>query len=307
VQANSRPLEPFTCPARGEKIGDIRAVIFDVYGTLINYRRQGFDDKENRVHLLLDAFRKVAEKFECTRYLIEMNPEEKPEKTLFDLYHGLITLGREKGKPGLREAKVEKIWAIILAMFQRRGFSPASDLPAQPEELARYFAYAYNFHSLGRSLYPGVAEALLSLRRNDFSLGIVANAQFYTPIDLTLLLRDQSRGGIDDLNEFFDPDLTFFSCEQPVAGKGEARFRPLYDALYEYRILPEQTLYIGNDFVSDIAAAQNAGMKAGLFTGDRESVYHNEQDGHTVLPDISFASWNDLPQRLSFHAEGVNS
>jgi putative hydrolase of the HAD superfamily len=304
-----RVLEPAAYPSRREKLDDIRAVIFDIYGTMINYRKPGIDDREQQPQLLMAAFREVAERFGFAGILLDMNREEKPEKTLFDLYHGLIAICREKAiKTGLvfPETKVEKIWGLILAMLKRRGYASGSGLPSSDDELARYLAYTYNFCSLGRELYPDVADGLAKLKKNNILLGIAANAQFYTPIDLSLLLRDQSKGAIDDFNELFDPDLTFFSYECPPARTGEALFRKLYDALYEYRILPQQTVFVGNDLLADIAPAQSAGMKTALYTGDRQSVYLYEQN-REVLPDISFSSWNDLPDRLSFYSEGAET
>jgi len=300
-----RPLEPADGASRTEKLKDIRAVVFDVYGTLINYWRPGLEDKEQREHFLKAACREVADRFGFTGFLVEMNPEEDPEKTLYDLYHGCIALchgnARKKGED-FPEAKIEGVWGLILMMLKRRGYDPEQAVPGQAGDLARYLAYTYNFFSLGRELYPGVVDALAALKKNNIALGIVSNAQFYTPIDLTLLVRDQSRGAYDDFNEIFDPDLTFFSYEYNVA-KPHGLFRQLYDALYEYQILPRQTVFAGNDLVIDIAPAQQAGMKTAHFIGDKRSAFfHGRKEN--ILPDISFASWDDLPFKLSFYSEG---
>lgn len=302
-----RPLEPVVCPSRTEKLGDIRAVIFDVYGTLINYWRPGLDDKEQRPHFLKAACREVADRFGFSEFLIDMNPEEAPEKTLYDLYHGCIALCHEnavKKGHGFPETKIEEVWSLILLMLKRRGYDPEKALPGESGDAGRYFAYTYNFYSLGRELYPGVVDALTALKKNNIVLGIVSNAQFYTPIDLTLLVRDQSRGAYDDFNELFDPDLTFFSYEYNVAKPDTFLFRHLYDALYEYQILPQQTLFAGNDLVLDIEPAQQAGMRTAFFTGDNKSAYFHGRQG-AVQPDITFSTWDELPQKVSFFSEGT--
>ena len=300
-----RPLEPVDGTSRTEKLNGIRAVVFDVYGTLINYWRPGLDESEQREHFLRASFREVADRFRFTGLLVEMNPEEDPGKTLYDLYHGCIALchenARKKGED-FPEVKIEEVWGLILLMLKRRGYDPEKAAPGQANDLARYLAYTYNFFSLGRELYPGVVDALAGLKKNNIVLGIVSNAQFYTPVDLTLLVRDQSKGAYDDFNELFDPELTFFSYEYNVA-KPHGLFRQLYDALYEYQILPRQTVFAGNDLVIDIAPAQQAGLKTAHFIGDKRSAFfHGRED--EILPDISFASWDDLPHKLSFFSEG---
>lgn len=304
---NLRSIEPVAYPSKKEKIFDVRAVIFDVYGTLVNYLKPGIEDSAKRSGLFKEAFRNVANRFGLTPFLSEMDPEADPEKTLYDLYHGLIALRHEKSvKAGVEfpEVKIEEVWDLILLMLKRRGYDPKVHFPEDPSNLARYCAFCYNFYSLGRCLYPNVVEALTSLKKSNFVLGILSNAQFYTPIDLTLFIREQSRGVYEDYNELFNPDLTFFSCEYGVAKPNTLLFRKLYDALYEYHILPQQTVFVGNDLVLDIDPAAKAGMQSALFTGDKSSAYFHDKYGE-IIPDICFSSWEELPQKLSFFSEGT--
>ncbi|MBN2035129.1 MAG: HAD family hydrolase [Chitinispirillaceae bacterium] len=305
----SRTLVPVAYESNHERLGDIRAAIFDVYGTLINYWRPGLQDREKRPELFTDACRETARRFTFTPYLEKMDPAARPEKTLYDLYCGLIALQHEQAvKKGTAypEMKIEGIWQVILLMLKRYGYEPRAHIDAAESDWGRHVAFTYNFFSLGRTLYPGVVDALEKLRDNSITLGIVSNAQFYTPIDLTLLIRDQSRGAYDDMNELFDPDLTFYSYEYNVAKPDTLLFKKLFEALYEYRILPSQTVFVGNDLAIDIEPAAAAGMKTAFFTGDRESTYFHGKQG-SVTPDIVFDSWDRLPGKLSFHSQGNGS
>jgi putative hydrolase of the HAD superfamily len=302
-----RSLESVQYPSKSEKLSDVRAVIFDVYGTLINYWRLGIENTEIRSGIFKEAFRKVADRFGFTPFLVEMDPEADPEKTLYDLYHGLIALGHEKSvKEDVEfpEVKIEDVWGLILLMLKRRGYDPKEFLPESPSDLARYCAFCYNFYSLGRGLYPNAVETLSALKKSNIALGILSNAQFYTPMDLTLFVREQSRGVYDDYNELFNPDLTFYSYEYGVAKPNVLLFRKLYEALYEYHILPEQTVFAGNDLVLDIEPAAKAGMRTALFIGDKSSAYFHDKYGK-IIPDIVFSSWEELPHKLSFFSEGT--
>ncbi len=301
----NRALNPVQFESLTEKMHDIRAVICDVYGTLINYWKPGFEDKSMREKLLLSAFRQLIEKFTIESYLLTMNPDEAPEKTLSDLYNGLISLSHQNSiKNGVEypEVKIEKVWELILMMLKRHGYMPAAHIQVEEKDIPRCFAYTYNFLSLGRQLYPGVVDALQKLRSNNIVVGILSNAQFYTPIDLTLMVRDQSNEKIEDYLELFDIDLTFYSYEYGFSKPNQLLFRRLFDALYEYNILPEQTVMLGNDLLIDIAPAKAAGMKTALFTGDAFSFFtHDEKE---IVPDIVFDQWMELPEKISFYAEG---
>lgn len=305
AQKYERTLTPLSFPSKSEKITDVRAVICDVYGTLINYWKPGFRDSESRTNSLLQSFKEMVDRFGMAEALQAANPDESPEKTLSDFYHGLIALQHEKmAQKGVLypEVKIEDVWSIIILLLKKRGYKPEQHCPGENADFPRYLAFTYNFLSLGRQLYDGVVQSLTSLKQNNIMLGILSNAQFYTPLDLTLLIREQSCGKYDDFNELFDADLTFFSYEYGAAKPNQILFRRLFDALYEYQILPSQTVLVGNDLLLDIQPAIEAGMKTAFFTGDRDGAFvHDLAD--KVIPDISFQSWDQLPQMLSFYSE----
>ncbi len=305
-KTDDRILEPVDYPSKTQRLYDIRAVICDVYGTLVNYWSEDFADTQRKESALLRSFRKVADHFGMLPSLTAVNPADPPEKTLRDFYHGLISLKQEqaaKRDPAFPEILIEEIWELIITLLKRNGFEPSFDNKESGRDFSRKIAWFYNFHALGRQLYPNAVDALDALKKKNMILGLLSNAQFYTPIDLTLMIRDQSNGKIDDIFELFDVDLTFFSYEYQVAKPNLLLFRRLYDALYEFQILPEQTLFIGNDLSIDIAPAQEVKMKTALFTGDRRSMYVHDCAGK-VVPDITFSDWTDLIERLSFHMEG---
>ena len=302
----ARMLLPVDYPAKTDTLHDVRAVIFDVYGTLVDYWCDEFSEKGKKEAVLLKAFSEVADHFGLVECLTQVNNADAPEKTLHDFYHGLITLQHEQAhRKGVAypEIIIEEIWEVILTILKRHGYEPPLAGGEKLRDYARKIAWYYNFSALGRTLYPGVVAALEGLKTKNILTGIVSNAQFYTPIDLTLLIRDQSNGRFEDIFELFDVDLTFFSYEYRVAKPDKLLFRKLYDALYEYQILPEQTVFVGNDLLIDIRAAQEAGMKTALFTGDEKSTFLHDLGGR-IEPDITFTQWTDLVAKLSFHTEG---
>jgi putative hydrolase of the HAD superfamily len=302
--SDNRSLRTFPFPQAQalEKLNDIRVMIFDVYGTLFNYWKPEFCREETKNKEILKTFALTIAFFEMGPYLLDMNPKSPPEKTLCDLYHGLIALKRDLVRDGeieQPEIRIEEVWLTILLMLKRRGYSFMKMDLGSDDEFSRCIAYYYNFHVFSRGLYPGVVEALASIRQKNIALGILSNGQFYTPIDLTLFLRDQSAGRIEDLTELFDDDLVFYSCDYKAAKPSRLLFQRLFDALYEYQALPSQTVFVGNDLASDIKPAQAIGLRTALFTGDDRCTFvHNLED--SVVPDIVFSDWADLPQRVSF-------
>lgn len=218
-----------------------RAVIFDVYGTIIDNRHADIDNPNYqtvRQEKLLHAAKMVIEKFGLDDTLKKINPETSTSQTLVDFVSGLVAITREKAgdeaaaEKELVEIRIENVWQIILMILTRNGYDPAPYLPrgASREDLHRYFAYTYNFYSAKRALFANVAKILLELKNKNIVLGLLANGQFYTPIDLTLLLRDANIG-IDDFNELFEPELTFFSYEYGFLNTANVIREKLFDVL----------------------------------------------------------------------------
>ncbi len=301
----SRALTPLDYPARAQKLHDIKAVVFDVYGTLINYWRNEFSDKEQKERILLSAFRKTSDYFGFTDYLQEMNPADTPEQTLQDFYHGLIALNHEKSlKKGTEspEVRVEEVWEVIIMMLCRHGYDISKHGLGTQKDLSKCMSYFYNYNSLAGEYYDDVVDTLLKLQKGNIKLGILSDAQFNAPIDLTLLTRKQSKNKLDDYLELFEVDLIFYSYEYGVTKANSTLFQKLYDALYEFQILPSQTVFVGNDLLLDIKPAENIGMRTALFTGDNKSAFIHENSGD-VIPDIVFDSFDELPDKISFYKE----
>jgi putative hydrolase of the HAD superfamily len=300
-----RVYEALEFPSGVDKIPDVRAVIFDVYGTLVDYRRPEFDEPAAKLASLRQAFAEVIRFFGFEQYLRRMNAAAEPAVTLSDFYHGLIALDHEKSRREdiqIPEVRIERIWGLILMMLKRHGYAPAPLDLGIDQDVARCMAYYYHFMALERGFYPGVVDALVKLRAGNLRLGIVSNAQFYTPIDLSLFVRDQSSGRIEDYRELFDDDLTYFSFEYGVAKPGRLLFEKLFNALYECQILPSQTVFVGNDLESDIRPAQELGLRTAFFCGDRLSAFVHDAGGE-VIPDVAFTDYASLPERISFYAE----
>ncbi len=298
-------LFPMQYSAREEKLYDIRAVIFDVYGTLMNYRKEEFAQQDSKERSLREAFRRVIDFFHMAPYLEKMNPAATPEQTLADFYHGLIALDHQKSRREnieTPEVRIERIWGLIVKMLKRHGYETDVLELGGEADVAKCMAYAYNFWAFARGFFPGVVEALEALKKRGIRAGILSNAQFYTPIDLTLFVREQSEDRYDDFRELFDEDLCFFSYEYGVAKPGAMLFEKLFNVLYEKHILPAQTVFVGNDLAADIKPAGRIGLRTALFCGDSRSVFVHDLAGK-VVPDITFESYDELSTLLSFYEE----
>lgn len=99
-------------------------------------------------------------------------------------------------------------------------------------------------------------------------VGIVSNAQFYTPLFIEAAYGAPLFGpaGLG-----FDPDLSFWSFERIRAKPDPYMFWLLAKELRKRGVEASDACYIGNDALNDCAAAAEAGFMTVLFSGDPPS------------------------------------
>ena len=130
---------------------------------------------------------------------------------------------------------------VMAQLFRDRGAEENADaLGLHAAQLFRIASTEYI------RLYPGVTEALMTLREKGYKLWLLSNAQrVFTAFELNHL----------GLAPYFDGIYisSDFGCRKP-----DIRF---FRALLEERKLdPKTCLMIGNDLDTDIAGAKNAGL-----------------------------------------------
>jgi putative hydrolase of the HAD superfamily len=118
----------------------------------------------------------------------------------------------------------------------------------------------------------GARKTLETLRKRGFRLGLISNAQFYTP----LLFEAFFGASPEQLG--FDPELLIYSYELGEAKPSPTLFAPALRRLAGLGQSAEACLYVGNDMLNDIFAAASSGFKTLLFAGDRRSLRLREEN-----------------------------
>ena len=246
------PLEPIPSgfDQRGKPLGKIDSFVFDIYGTLFIC---GCGD----IGTSVECERNVVGLDELLqRYLI---PESATP--LLDAFFSAIetehTLMKRNGIE-YPEVDVIRIWRKLLGTLQ-------------PEDLHRF---ALEFELIINPVYPmpHLDALLAACRCSGIKMGIISNAQFYTPILFEHFLK------ADILALGFDPDLTVLSYRIGQAKPSSVLFEMVGKNLDQNGIPRSSALYLGNDMLNDIGPAHEAGFQTALFAGDARSLRLREGD-----------------------------
>ena len=246
----------------------IDAVFFDIYGTL-------FMSGSGDISLAKQGNPRL-QKIE--QLLTECNIRKPPQKLLQELYGTIEARHTDLRNSGIDypEVNIEEIWSQVLQTTDKKSI--------------RRFAMA--FELIVNPVYPmpNLANTLSAFMRRGIEMGIISNAQFYTPYLFKWFLDSDVKG------LGFSLDLVFYSYRFGIAKPSSALYDLAAKKLKEKGIRTAAALYIGNDMLNDIYPAKMTGFQTALFAGDKRSLRLRSGDSRcrNLNADIVLTDLNQL-------------
>jgi putative hydrolase of the HAD superfamily len=274
LAARLSPLEPIPTgmtPVLPDP-GKIEAVLFDVYGTLFISGSgdislaQSAGQADESLAALLSKFR------------IETSPELFREQ-FFAAIRASHAASKKKGHD-YPEVELDVIWQTVTGL----------------EDLQRIRAFAIEYEILVNPVgpMPHLAEVLAACRTAGTAMGIISNAQFFTPLLFDWFL------DATPVELGFTEEFLFYSWQWGLAKPSEILFQTAAQRLSARGIDPRNTIYIGNDMLNDILPARSAGFQTALFAGDRRSLRLRRDDPRctNLKPDMILTDLFQLAELL---------
>lgn len=290
IQNMTAPLSPFPTelPSKLKKLDSIKAVLLDVYGTILisGTGDIGIAEEKNNDFPISGILENEGLALLCDRNSID------------DRFSGLIIdyikEDHKKSKSeGILypEVDIRDIWNRILNTMLNENYIDG-DIDEGKIERA---SVAYECLTNPVWPMPGADLLINHLYDSPLKAGIVSNAQFYTePILETLL---DFRIGED----FFPESLLFYSFEQKQAKPSEDFFSSAVLKVKKlYNIDAHEILYVGNDMLNDVYTASKCGCRTALFAGDKRSLRLRASDERCrdLEPDLTLTSLSQLIEIL---------
>jgi putative hydrolase of the HAD superfamily len=244
---------------------DIRALLFDINGTLIDIET---DEGLEEIYRSIGHF--------LTYQGIELHRWE-----VRDLYFEIMQQQRKTSHEAYPEWDAVQLWREII---RRTATDYTRSLPA--EKLAQLPLFLAELHrGIARKrlrLFPGVKEALALLRPR-YQFAAISNAQsaYATPELQAVGLLDYFQSVIISGDYgYCKPDVRLFQY-----------------ALDALQVQPEQALFIGNDMYSDVFGSQQLGIKT-IFFSPRPQNTDRE-----IQPDYIIYNFAELPTAVNYFVE----
>lgn len=239
---------PATLCRSGNLKKKIKCMIFDIYGTLFI---SGSGDIGIAKKKSTEVYKKA---HELEQLLIKFKIRKTTEAVLNDLFAAIEKKHDKLRKQGIDfpEVEIDRIWMDIL----------------KNNDQVTVRKFAAMFEMIVNPVYPmpNLKEMLSACKKSKVLLGIISNAQFYTPYLFEWLLDS-------NLKELgFHTDLILFSYISGHAKPSPFMFQSAVESLKHLNVSADSALYIGNDMLNDIYPAKKAGFNTALFAGDARSL-----------------------------------
>jgi len=251
----SKYIKPiFPCPSsfhRSGKLEDkIHCILFDIYGTL-------FVSDSGDIGI---AKRQSYKSEELEKLLNKCGIQQTPPEILNRFFATIDNAHQALKEKGVDfpEVEIDRIWMRVLEI----------------DDLDIVRAFAMEFELIVNPVYPmpNLEKTLSACKDLDVLLGIISNAQFYTPYLFKWFLDSspEDRG--------FHPDLIFYSYKFGYAKPSIFMFNVAAEELEKMGVSAHSVLYVGNDMLNDIYPAKKTGFKTALFAGDARSLRLRENN-----------------------------
>jgi putative hydrolase of the HAD superfamily len=259
IRRLSSAMEPIPTgfPTHTAPLPGIRAVLFDIYGTLM--MSAAGDINAGSLTNAGDAFSESLRSVDLAAYV----PDDDGAEILREEVQRSHQARRAEGVE-FSEVDILCVWGRVLDRL---------DVPEEiVEDVTPALAVEYECRTNPVWPMPGLTDTLVALREQGLVMGIVSNAQFYTPLMFDALL-DRS---LEDLG--FDAAADAWSYRLQEGKPSTRLYRTAIEGLQQLGIAPEETLYVGNDMLKDIWPAGSCGLNTVLFAGDGRSLRLREDD-----------------------------
>ena len=269
------PLSPLpTSMNPGGRLAEpIQCVFFDIYGTLF-ISGSGDIGVAKKTALEAEKIKILLQKFNIPKAPLDLTNEL--HATIEDRHHQLINEGID-----YPEIEIDQIWKRILEI---------NDL-----EQVRNFAIEYELIVNPVYPMPHLEKTLAFCRDQNLTMGIISNAQFFTPLLFECFLHASP----EDLG--FHSELMFFSYKIQHAKPSMVPFQKAASVISAMGLKPTASLVVGNDMLNDIYPAKQLGFQTALFAGDTRSLRLRMDDSRCVnlTTDLVLTDLSQLIEHIS--------
>ena len=264
-------------------LAGIRAVVWDVYGTLLRITDGDLLLHHHQEIRMQVALEKTINEFNMWNSMTRR--PGAPWEYMLQKYRNALDDFEMAGNVSagdFPQVNASQVWLRLLEMLDKKEYKYDKLFYGSLEDLAEKVAYFFQASLQGVEASPKALRALTSVSKLGLVQGVLADTQSFTWVQLIRALSKQ--GELPPLNELFEPSLLIMSDQLGVRKPSSSLFATCVHQFAQQGIEPAQILYVGNRLQGDLAVAKQWGMRTALYAGDKTTLKATVQE--IKHPDI---------------------
>ena len=282
-----------------KSLPDIRAVMWNVYGTLLAIPGGELWFTHPTKFVMDVALDKTVQEFKMWASM--SRKPGQPADYLGQMYGKVLDEQRTIPGGGERFPEVlsERVWEAIIKKLLQKEYRFDAGFFGSLNELSQKVAYFFHASLQGTACYDGAAAALRAVKNAGLVQGLLADGQCFTLVQLQRSLSRQDESA--KVDELLDPDLCVLSCDVRGKKPSERLFKQALTALNQRGIAPGQVLHVGTRMQQDIIPARRMGLRTALFAGDRAAVHATPEQlkDTNTRPDVMLTELGQIRDIIS--------
>ncbi len=252
------------------RLPGIRAVTWNIYGTLLAISGGEIYFEHPESFIMEVALDKTVQEFKMWASMTRKPGQ--PAAYLRTAYSDLLAEHQSLGGgvDKFPETLTERIWEAFIKRLLQKDYKFDAGFYGALNEFSQKVAYFFHASLQRTAAYGGAVAALRHVTASGLTQGLVADAQFFTTVQLQRALAHQDRSA--KLDDLVPRRFQVLSHEVGARKPSLLLFRQTLAILGQEGIAADQVLHIGSRIGHDIVPARRVGMKTGLFAGDKASL-----------------------------------
>jgi len=246
----------------------IKAVLWDVYGTLLRTPDGGFTlfpEQEVRLQVALE---KTIREFNMWNSMYRKpGPPWQSMISQYRDYCERLSMLATKHRGDFTDVNLVHVWRAVLDRLLDKEYVYDEDVLGDVDDLSHKIAWFFHSNLQATEARAGVLRAISDLSESGIQQALLADAQPFTLVQLTRGLATQ--GLTDSVLQFFAPQNNMLSCDFGIRKPSKSLFDQAVARMSQLAIEPSQILHVSCRLKTDLVPAKNAGMKTALLASEK--------------------------------------
>lgn len=256
-------------------LAGIRAVLWDVYGTLLRTPDDGFTlfpEAEIRLQVALD---KTIHEFHMWNHMYRK--PGPPWQSMIHQYRDYIdraAMHAPKHRGDFTDVNLSSIWQSIIGRLFEKEYVYDEDTLGDVGQLSEKVAFF--FHSSLQALEGRVdaGDLIRRLAESGIRQGVLADGQNFT---LLQVARHVLTNQHPPLRELLSPSLNVLSYQYGIRKPSNSLFEIAAEKLDEAGIAPDEVLHVSSRLSDSLVPAKSAGFRTALLAEEKTGLEADPQ------------------------------